>query len=325
MTAAVPFPLPPGRVVSAWRRELAACQPGRLRLAHLLLHRVEALVRATRPRSLGPLHAALLGQLSAAAPLDRLRVEPEVLGRWLADLRAGGLIEPAGDGWRLTDRGRAALDSGAYAVSAEERRTFLFAELDDRDPLPRFVVLNGPAVALAPPPDWRFDPAALTACVARPPEWKERHGFPADVDAVIAPPGPGAGPADWRRTMLDRPEQILLVFIPSGAAWLGFAVRPDGWALEAAAPALTLPADEAPGEEPSPEAWRETWRGWAQGRGLSAEDADACPVAPLEDRVRVTAPRGLVGRFGAEGEERWLLAGTGRVRVAAPMEIVEGE
>ena len=106
MTAAVPFPLPPGRILSSWRRELAAFRPGRLRLVHLLLHRVEALVRTARLRSLDPLRAALLGQLSVEAPLDRLRVDDAVLRRWLGDLSADGLVESPGAGWRLTDRGR---------------------------------------------------------------------------------------------------------------------------------------------------------------------------------------------------------------------------
>ena len=325
MTAAVPFPLPPGRVLSTWLRELAAFRPGRLRLAHLLLHRIEALVRVAKPRSLDALRAALLGQLAAAAPLDRLGVDAEVLARWLGDLAAGGLIEPSGDGWRLTDRGRAALDSGSYTAPAEERRSFLFADEDDPHSLPRLLPLRGPAVALAPPPDWRFDAAALEACVRRPPEWKERHGFPTDVEAVVAPPGPGAGPADWRRVILDRPEQILLVFVASAEGWLGFAVRPEGWALQPAAPALVLPADEGPADEPSAEAWREAWRGWGQGRGLSAGEVDACRVEPSDDRVRVFGPRGLPERLGGERNEAWLLAGAGRVRVAAPMEIVEAE
>jgi hypothetical protein len=341
MTAAVPFPLPPGRILSSWRRELAAFRPGRLRLVHLLLHRVEALVRTARLRSLDPLRAALLGQLSVEAPLDRLRVDDAVLRRWLGDLSADGLVESSGADWRLTDRGRRALDSGVYTATAEERRVFTFTEEESLNSPSRFVALHGPAVALPSPLEWRFDAAVLVECVQRPSEWKERHGFPMDVEAIVAPLGSGAGPADWRRVILDRPEQILLVFVPAaeappltptplppgergrGEGWLGFAVRPEGWALQAAAPALVLSGEEEPGAEPSPEAWREAWRGWSQGRGLSAGDADACRVEPSDERVRVTAPRRLVERLGAERNEAWLLAGVGRVRVAAPMEIVE--
>jgi len=81
--------------------------------------------------------------------------------------------------------------------------------------------------------------------------------------------------------ILDRPEQILMVFIPSGDAAerrrLGFAVRADDWVLQTDAPALSLDEDDgdvlpALGAEPSPEMWREAWRVWCQRRGLS--DAD---------------------------------------------------
>ena len=125
-------------------------------------------------------------------------MDREVLRRWLGDLSADGLIESAGGGWRLTERGRRALDAGAYTASVEERRAFTFVEEGDPNSPPRFVALHGPAVALPPPPDWRFDPAALAACVRRPPEWKERHGFPADVEAVVAPPATRRAPTGRR-------------------------------------------------------------------------------------------------------------------------------
>jgi hypothetical protein len=141
--------------------------------------------------------------------------------------------------------------------------------------------------------------------------------------------------ADWRRVILDRPEQILLVFVPSGEAvprWLGFAVRPEGWALQTAAPALALPVREgrvealpALAEEPPPDAWREAWRGWCMGRSLSAADAEACAVEAAQDRVRVTAPQGLAQRVGGNRNDAWLLAGAGRVRTAAPLEVVGHE
>ena len=121
-----------------------------------------------------------------------------------------------------------------------------------------------------------------------------------------------------------------MVFIPCADAAerrrLGFAVRPEDWALQTEAPALSLDEDDQDalaelGAEPSPEAWREAWRVWCQRRGLS--DADACRVEALADRVRVAAPRRLISTLGADRNEAWLLAGRGRVRVAAPTEIVE--
>ncbi|HBI45424.1 MAG TPA: hypothetical protein DDY78_21610 [Planctomycetales bacterium] len=331
MTAGVPFPIPPDRVLSSWRRALTAFQPRRLWLGQLLLHRVEALVRIARRHEVEPVRLALLRQLAEATPLDQLRVDRDMLARWLHELSADGLIEPDGEG-RLTERGRQALDSGAYTASVEERRVFTF--LDEGDPSRPllFAPFHGRAVALAPPPGWRFDAATLEECARRSKEWKTRHGFPTDVEAVLGPAAPDTGAApDWRRVILDRPEQLLMIFIRSDDAAqrrrLGFAVRADDWVLQTDAPALSLDEDDrealpALGAEPSPEAWREAWRVWCQRRGLS--DADACRIEALADRVRVVAPRGLASTLGGDRNEAWLLAGAGRTRVAAPMEIVEG-
>ncbi len=328
MTASVPFPLPPGRVLTAWQRDLASFHPRFLRLHHLLLHRVECLVRAVYRRPLDSFRAALLRQLDASAPLDRLLVDRELLGRLMRQLCADGLVETAGD-WRLTERGRNALESHSYTAAVEERRVFTFAEGESPDRPPFFVALHAPAAPLAPGAGWRFDVSALETCIRRPEEWKTRHGFPTDVDALLAPPAPEARtPADWRRLILDRPEQILLVFVKEegpDAPQLGFAVRPEDWVLQTQAPALTLGAgaDELSPDpdEPTPEAWREAWREWCRQRGLP--DADACRIEPAEDRVRAAAPRTLTGRLGGERTDAWLLAGTGRTRVAVPLEIVD--
>ena len=214
-------------------------------------------------------------------------------------------------------------------MSTEERRVFTFVEGEDAGRPPLFAALHGPAAPLAPGAGWRFDASALETCIRRPDEWKTRHGFPTDVDALLAPPTPQSRtPADWRRLILDRPEQILLVFVKEegpDARRLGFAVRPEDWVLQTQAPALTLGtgAEElAPdADEPTPEAWREAWREWGRQRGLP--DADVCRIESAEDRVRVFAPRTLTERLGGERTDAWLLAGTGRTRVAAPLEIVE--
>jgi hypothetical protein len=329
MTAGPPFPIPPDRVLSSWRRALTAFQPRRLWLGQFLLHRVEALVRVARRHEVEPIRLALLRQLAEAAPLDSLRVDRDVLTRLLQELATEGLIEPDGEG-RLTERGRHSLDAGAYMAAVEERRVFTFLEEGDPKRPLLFIPLQERAVALVPPPGWRFDAATLEESVGRSQEWKMRHGFPTDVEAVLQP---AAAPTatGWRRVILDRPEQLLMAFVVSGEPArpqrLGFAVRADDWVLQTDAPALSLDEDDqeslpALGAEPSAEAWREAWRVWCQRRGLS--DADACRIESLEDRVRVIAPRGLASTLGGDRNEAWLLAGAGRMRVAAPMEIVEG-
>jgi len=103
-------------------------------------------------------------------------VDREVLARWLHELSADGLIEAGGAG-RLTERGRRVLDSGAYTAPVEERRAFTFLDEGDTNSPLFFVALQGRAVALAPPPGWRFEPATLEESVRQPPEWKTRHGF----------------------------------------------------------------------------------------------------------------------------------------------------
>jgi hypothetical protein len=331
MTAAPP-PLPGGRVLAGWRRDLAPLQAARLWVASFLVHRVEAAVRVARPRSLDPLQTALLRRAASATTVPPNGNDP-LLARLLRGLADDGLLAAEGGRWRLTDRGRAAL-AGGGAEDAEERREFTFLDEGAGGP-PRYLRLEGPGGAPAAPPDWRFDPAELAACVGRPPEWKARRGFPAEVAAVL-PADPAA--ADWRRVVVDRAEQWTILFLLARGdeppALLGFEARPDGWALRRE-PAVRLGegwAEALPelAAEPPPEAWRAAWRAWAQPRGLPPAEVDACRLERLGDRVRVAAPTRLVQRLrearsDALKGEAWLLAGEGRVRSAAEVELVESE
>ena len=108
----------PAASSSAWRRDLAAFRPRRLWLGHLLLHRVECLVRVVPAPSAGPFRAALLRQLADAAPLDRLRRGPRAARPLDArPVRPKASSRTAGD-WRLTERGRHALESDAYTAAS---------------------------------------------------------------------------------------------------------------------------------------------------------------------------------------------------------------
>jgi hypothetical protein len=333
MTAGVPFPLPPGRVLSAWRRQLAASRPGRFRLAHLLVHRVEALVRIVAAKELDQFDAALLRQLAAGVGAERLGVDGATLARWADGFEAEGLLGFGAGGPGLTDKGRAALEAGAYPSAAEERRVFTFVNRAGGRP-PAFLALPGPAAALPPPPGWGFDPAVLAACVSQPAEWKARHGFPADVEAVVAATGSPAMP-HWRRVMLDRPEQVLLVFVWAEDAarpgWRGCLASPGSWALDVSGPAVALDAEEGGPEalpeladEPSPETWQQAWRAWCASRGVSSADAAACRLIVGEAGATVLAPPSVAGRLGGRPDE-WLVAGEGRVRVPAPLEVRESQ
>jgi hypothetical protein len=348
MTAATAAPWPGSRVLLGWWRELAPRQPLQLAFARLLLHRVEALVLVPGTHPLDPWQRALLRLIHARAPggdlelsLSDLVVERQVLARLLRELTAAGLVNLNRTGiWRLTSAGRHALETGARATTEEERRTFLFVDHSPRHRPPHFLPLRSHAAVTSPlAPEsaaCSFDVACLEACIQHTPLWKAQHGFPMDVQALVLP-HPNVPPDDgWRRIILDSLESLPLVLIqpfsPDGRPDVqGFPVRAEGWALEAE-PALTL----GPGweevlpdlaEEPSPEAWRQAWQAWCQPRSLPPADVDACRLERVEHRLLVHAPSRLIERLRAARSdaikhEAWLLAGTGRARLAAQLELL---
>ena len=195
----------------------------------------------------------------------------------------------------------------------------------------------------------------LQACIDQPAEWKQRYGFPEDVQQVAAPipealgqeasSGQAAGPSglpgnqppSWQRVILDRPERLLAVLIlvaPEGGGdrLHGYGVRQDGWVLQSE-PAFTLAAgwqEPFPEllEEPSPDLWRQAWRGWCQPRGLTTAETDTCPLQRIGHRLRVELSSRFMDRLRSSRSdalkgEAWLLAGEGRVRTAALLEVVE--
>src|SRR5262249_42302174 len=114
---------------------------------------------------------------------------------------------------------------------------------------------------------------------------------------------------------------------------LGFAVRPEGWALETAAPAFALASaweEVFPDltEEPPADAWRQAWLTWCQPRDLPPAETAACAVEHHGHQLRVRAPRRLVERLRAARSdavkgEAWLLTGKERVQTAAQVELAE--
>jgi hypothetical protein len=347
MTAAPALPLPGSRTLLAWWRDLAPLAPQRLWLSHLLLHRVEALTVLARPRRLGPFELAVLRAVAVEPPahtnhaphaapgglLGWLQLGPGVLPRLLRELAGAGLIEAAGPGWVLTEAGRSALGAGAAPGHAEERRAFYFLDNADLGRPPEFLPLRRPPTSpSAAGQDWRFDLAELEACVRRPPEWKARRGFPADVEAVLAP----RGEDDWRRVALDRPEQMLTAFVQvppaaGGPRLLGLAVRTDVWVLEREPPALALGAGWAEvlpdlTATPPAEAWRQAWLTWCQPRNVPAAEAAAARLEYDGRRLLVRAPRRVLDhlravRSDAVRGETFLLAGAGRTHHAAQVEL----
>src|SRR5947209_4896883 len=292
--ASPPLAWPGGRVLAGWWRQLAPYRPESLWVAHLLLHHVEALVRVAQPISLDPfavhvLRALALSVRQTAGDLDRrLHLGAPVVLRLLAGLAAEGLAagEP-GAGWAVTDAGRRAVTEGRYARPRHERRTFHFVEGGPPEPAPRFLNLTGHACTPWPAGEgWAFDPHALAACVGRPAAWKERHGFPPDVEEVVGLDAAAPAVPPWQRVMLDRPERMSAALVHAagedgGRRLLGFAFRQEGWALETDQPAFALGAgweEVLPdlAEEPPVEAWRQAWLAWSQPRALPPADTAAC-------------------------------------------------
>jgi hypothetical protein len=344
MSSAAPPASPGSRVLAGWWKQLEPLRPSRLWVGQLALHHVEALVRVRRSQAVDPVTRLVLRcleitpgrtltDLAASLHLDR-----QVLRQLLRRGEEAGLVEPAGDaGWSVTPLGREAQRGGQFAQVDSARRPFTFVESEPAGPHVHFLDVSAPECLPGSPPDAApFNPGVLAACVQQPAGWKRRHGFPEDVQEVLAGSAPGAAPP-WRQVVLDRPARLFVVLAlvpqPEGAeALYGFAVRPDGWALQTSRPAFVLREgwpEVFPGlaHEPGTEAWRSAWRAWCEPRNLPAEDVAACVPEREGVRLRVQVPSRLLERLQALRSdalkgETWLVAGSGSLRPAARIEIV---
>jgi hypothetical protein len=351
MTPAASLPWPGGRTLAGWWPQLAARQPRALWVAHLFLHRIEACVARARARSADPFTRQVLqavGPGLAVAQIEaRLGLGTQLLRRVLHGLDRERLARPDAAGrWALTALGTEALRHGSYPSPEYERRIFHFRDRGRPGEPPQFLHLTAHAGTDWPArPGWTFDAAHLRACVERPAEWKRRHGFPTDVEAIVGPapeasqPCPnGSAPAvpEWQRVILDQAEHLLIMLLlgpgPDGDVLLGFTARQDGWTLQPE-PALSLAAGWQEAfpelrEEPAPEAWRQAWLAWCQPRSLPQAEVQACVLERLGCRLRVTAPRTLADRLRSTRSDvvkgtAWVLAGDGSVRPAALLELAD--
>jgi hypothetical protein len=353
MTAPAPLAFPGSRTLAGWWRQLTRLQPRGLWVGHLFLHRVEALVCLARTAHPDPFHRLVLQALTlspdaAVASLDdRLHLGRQVLGRVLSGLQSEGLAQsdPAGH-WTPTSLGQQALQQGKYPHPIHERRLFAFVAGSNAGRPPQFLNLDAGGTPWSVPSGAEFDPAILQQCLNRSTEWKQQHGFPLDVQAFLLPteaPGsdgntlPGVSqPPSWQRVLLDRPERLLVVLVRVPAEETdrlqGYAVRQDGWVLQPD-PAFTLGSDWPEmfpelTEEPPLEQWRQAWRMWCQPRGLAGVETDNCPLERVGHLLRAhVGGRALEKLRSARSDalkgEAWMLAGEGRIRTAAQLEITE--
>ncbi len=351
MTAVSALIFPPGRILAGWWKHLAGLQPQGLWVGHLLLHRVEALVALQKPLHLDPflrliLRAVAVGPGQTAEQLDQLlHLGCSLVRQILRRLQSEKLLQvDASGGWSLTLLGRQGMEQGSYPCSSLERRGFYFVQSEQPAGSPHFLdVRNHPATVPWQATDgWQFDAAILQACLQQPAAWKQHTGFPLEVQEIVglgtSIPSSGISPQAWERIIFDQPLRLMAALVTvraseSGEKLLGFAVREVGWILQAAEPAFVvntawsetlrdLPA------EPATDLWRQAWREWCQPRGIPAPEVDACILQRQDCRVRIIAPSRLVERLRAVRSDvfkggAWLLAGTGRLRTAARVELVE--
>lgn len=350
MTGVAPLVFPSGRTLAGWWRQLASWQPRAIWVGHLLLHQVEALVGLTRscrpdPFTLLTLKALASGPTLAALE-KRLHLERALVRQLLRQLEADRLAEAVpSDQWTLTPLGRQALDEGSYLGIGYQRRVFYFVESEESGQAPSYLHLAQPLCDPWPAAaNWGFDVGLLEASIHRSTEWKQAHGFPQEVHSVLGieatSPGGPAQAESWQRVILDRPERLATALALTGRPGegerlVGFAVQPGSWTLQTAEPAFVLGAawpevfpDLA--QEVSVDLWRQAWRTWCQPRNLPAPDVEACALQQRDYHLSVLVPHRLLDRLRSARSdalkgEAWLLAGTGRLRAAALLDVVEAK
>src|SRR5262249_42142737 len=112
---------------------------------------------------------------------------------------------------------------------------------------------------------------------------------------------------------------------------LAFEFQQQGWHLHAQKPVFTLGADWRDvlpelGNEAPLDAWRHSWLAWLQSRGLTDVDVESCGFERYACRLRIVTPPTLMDRIRAvvrpavQGDI-WLLAGEGRFRTAAHVDL----
>jgi hypothetical protein len=349
MSAALAPAWPGSRVLLGWWRELSARQPRQMRVGRLILHRVEALVRVCRFHALDRWQRSLLRLASTRVPINGelinslkdLQIDQQILGQLVRELTAYGLLHRNGAGkWQMTPAGQTALETGTRADSQDQRRSFVFLDNTLLGLPPCFLPFEGAwphnhATVAPETAACSFEVARLEACIRQTPEWKTRYHFPSDVESLLLPEA-GASAMDWRRVVLDSVTPQWFVFLDSApndaeTSVAGFAAHSEDWKLDAK-PAATLTdawREEFPDvfQEPSPQQWRQAWRDWTQPRGLNMEDIEASRLERVDHRLVIHTPPRLIERLrslrsDAIKQEAWLLAGEGRIRTAAQIELL---
>lgn len=340
MRLSAPLEYPSGRHLAGWWKQLGPTRPGGLWVAHLLLHQVEALFRTSHRVTLEPLSRLILEAVSpgetAMGLVRRLGVRAALVAQLLWQLHREGLVEKRSDGsWSPTDLGRNAREHKAYPREGQDRWLLHFVENESERP-PHFLRLGQPSSLLpVDPGETTFELQALTRCLEQAPDWKHRHGFPMDVAGVVTPFAPTTTVPPWQAVILDRPGYLAVALVrmqtDQGEQLIGYPLEPATWSLQNKEPLFSLGTewpDVFPDLCPDPPlaAWHSAWSAWGLRRGLPTVEMEACVLEHQVNQIRVRAPARLLERLRAARSdalkgEAWLLAGTGRARMAARIEL----
>jgi hypothetical protein len=369
MTAAG-LPLPNSPRLAGWCRQLLARRPSGLWIGTVLVRRIEVLAKVTRTRQVDPLAQCILAALdleqtspghpdspspaSRSGPAVRLAdlesclgLDSSFLRSLIGSLERDALVVPvnrddATPARALTLLGATTLAQGELCRTVYERRSFSFLERSTPPRRLRFTSLLGeewvtPIASPSSPCEVApFDPCVLDTCLQESPVWKQRHGFPQDVFAIVplegGDSGPPLAPEFWRRVPVDRPGQMLVVLSRESEAVHAFAVRPQDGVLQTAGPCFSLGDGDWKNmypeldSDPPAEAWQRAWVEWGQGRGLPVAELEACPIQRAGLYVRAEVSKRLMGRLRSARSEgwkgdNWLAAGTGPLRACARLEI----
>jgi hypothetical protein len=341
MMPSSPLPFPNRRTLAAWWRQISQIRPAHrgpaFWVAHLWVHHVEALARVSRQVQTDRFTSLLLETLatgpgSAAAPLQLVfPFGGTAIQRMLYELESEGLIDTRSSSkWQLSERGQTARVKGAYATEEQQRRFFHFVADDRPDCTPHFLLIRKRGLGHRIDGEFSFQPRHVFETAGKDADWKRRHNFPLDVDEVLPPNTDGT--LDWRRIILHHVEILPVVVTIESTRLHGFHAESNAESLDVKTPVFELGdcwPDVFPdlAHEPSANQWHQAWCEWANHQKISSADAGKCRVERREHRLRVHATRAILDRLRAARHEplkseNCVLAGEGRFRAAAPLEIV---
>jgi hypothetical protein len=350
MTSLPELAFPSNRTLADWWKHLAPLQPRALWAAHLLLHRVEAMVKVQKPAAVDPFAHHVLKVLAIVEPASREALEagfPErspLSFQVLRTLQAEDLISCSTTGsWSMTPRGRHALQQGITLHVENLRRGFCFVESENVSHVPEFLPLQNHATLLSLPATAHrpFPVHLLDQCLAQPAAWKMRRGFPLEVTEVLKAHSEVAAsctpqPA-WQRIIVDHPRRLLVLVIlapgPNGSdKLLGFGIQPERWILHHAEPAFAAGSDWREilpdfASEVSTESWAAAWKAFCRSLNPPIADTESAVQGKTGLRLTIKVSRQFMDWLRASRSdllrgEGWLLAGSGRTRAAAVIKLI---